>query len=350
MRGLAFGLVASTALGLSVVTACGGSAENNPSTTGGRNTGGTPISGARDSGGAGGRASGGMASTTGGVSVGTGGSADTGDLDLEDAITDPSTTSGGDCKDVTLAEVMAQLRASHPELEDIENLWDPDGELAFDGSFIYAFTSDAGFRIIAARGWGDCEEGCINKEYWYFETGAMCSLKQVGHYSRRFSTDRHCFELTGSPMWGFPGALPPIPCGEDLSPQNVSGVHELFASGIDASCAGGMPMEQSVMLTLRLEVAQDSAMPGLASVVMAGTSLDLLNGAVFTGDVTGSLLTVSAQVMSPAQGNDCGSTQNVSLTYDFANNAGSLKDEYARVTDCATMSYCKGMLHLALTQ
>src|SRR5689334_12039587 len=111
MRGLGLsGLVASITLGLSVAVACGGSTEHNTSTSGGR-----------DSVGTGGRATGGMRSTTGGTSVGTGGTVDLGELDDDDAVTDPNTITGGNCPGVTLGEVMGQLRASHPELDDIEN-------------------------------------------------------------------------------------------------------------------------------------------------------------------------------------------------------------------------------------
>jgi hypothetical protein len=350
MRGFAIGLMVSLSLGLAGAVACGGSAENNSSATGGRNTGGASAGGARDSGGSGGRTSGGVASTTGGTSVSTGGTTHTDEVDLDEAVTDPSTTSGGDCENVTLGAVMAELRASYPELEDIENFWDPEGELSPDGSSIYAFTTSTGFRIIAVRGWGDCESGCINKEYWYFETGEMCALKQVGHHSRVYSSAGNCFDFTGSPLWGFPGAPPPGACGDDPTPQDVSGVHELTATGIDTACSREMPTQEKVKLTLRLEVAQDPAMPGLASVTIGGTSLEILNGSTLTGAVTGSMLTVNAQVMVPAQGNDCGATQNVSLTYDFARKYGSLNDEYARYADCATMDYCKGMLQLTLTQ
>jgi hypothetical protein len=245
---------------------------------------------------------------------------------------------------------MVQLRESHPELEDIENFWDPKDERAFDGSFIYAFTSGSGFRIVAVRGWDDCQSGCINKEYWYFETGEQCSLKQVGHYSLIFASAGNCFDVTGSPLWGFPGAPPPGACGEDPTPRDVSGVHEIAAVGLDTACSRNTSTQEQVMRTLRLEVAQDSTLPGTASVTIEGTGLNILDGAMFVGSVTGSMLTVSTQVMTSAQGDDCGGMQNVSLSYDFARRNGTLNDEYLRYTDCAKTDYCKGMLQLTLTQ
>ena len=105
MRGFGLsGLVASITLGLSVAVACGGSTEHNTSTSGGR-----------DSVGTGGRATGGMRSTTGGTSVGTGGTVDLGELDDDDAVTDPNTITGGNG-----SRLLRQIGDQDDEREDRE--------------------------------------------------------------------------------------------------------------------------------------------------------------------------------------------------------------------------------------
>jgi hypothetical protein len=52
---------------------------------------------------------------------------------------------------------------------------------------------------------GDCPPGCIDREYWYFQTqGAACRPEQVGDYSKVFEQAGNCFRLTGAPLWEVP--------------------------------------------------------------------------------------------------------------------------------------------------
>jgi hypothetical protein len=46
-----------------------------------------------------------------------------------------------------------------------------------------------------------CLVGCIDNEYWYFETRAQCVPEQVGHFRRIFKAANNCFEQDGAPMY-----------------------------------------------------------------------------------------------------------------------------------------------------
>jgi len=107
----------------------------------------------------------------------------------------------GECAGVTLADAILQVRALRPDLADVTVLFTSD---AFtDGSFIYAFQrADGGFALAFKRGSGDCLAGCIQNDYWYFETGAGCKVEQIGEAHPTHTGA--CVPAAQLPRWGVP--------------------------------------------------------------------------------------------------------------------------------------------------
>lgn len=335
---------------LLLAVACGGHVEDDTDDTndGGVSTGGRAVS----QGGApnvkgGAPSTGGTPSTNGGSTTGGVSS----DVDPGSAVAGASATGTGQCEGHSLGEVLMNIHAKHPELSDINTFFDPNAGLIGDGSFVHAFPHDDGFRLVLTRGSGDCESGCIDKEYWYFETRTNCFPFQVGRYSRKYISGSNCMELTGTPMWGFPGAPPPGDDGSgcNTTPKDVRGLHKLLSAGTRLACShAGSAAPVGLLVTLEIE--QESTDLSQASVIIDGTDNDLLDGQRFAASMTGSLLRVEETVVHPGddESPSCGASLHLTLSYDFARESGSLTSEEVRYLDCSTMDYCKGALLLSL--
>lgn len=181
---------------------------------------------------------------TGGASAGAGGSAQAGNagaggepgsddaVELTDAVTDPSTEGKGDCTGTTLGQVITAIHLANRELESITTLYDPQNPSFGRSSEIFAFATPDGFRLVFMRGSGDCPAGCINREYWYFETNAQCDPEQVGHYAR--GQGNGCVAVSGAPVWGFPDVGGP---SNACPPPDFD---ELNSNCVDDACPGGL--------------------------------------------------------------------------------------------------------------
>jgi hypothetical protein len=102
----------------------------------------------------------------------------------------------GPCQGKTVDSLIDKIYASDATLPGM-GLY--RGLLGTDGSYIYAFVrSDGGFAFAFKYGSGDCPSGCIENEYWYFQTDADCVPRQVGHYRQQGSW------ACGTPLWGVP--------------------------------------------------------------------------------------------------------------------------------------------------
>ncbi len=112
----------------------------------------------------------------------------------------------GACSHERLSDVLAALHARYPELADVHVVCDPTATTT-DGGIVagfYVFATSDGFAIVVARGSDDCESGCVNHAYSYFETDSSCVPRQVGQYSQTADYNRNCNVLVGTPMWGQP--------------------------------------------------------------------------------------------------------------------------------------------------
>lgn len=171
----------------------------------------------------------------------TGGAANAGPGKL---LVDVSTQGSGVCAGVTAVAVIAAMQGAHPELADIPSTRDP--RVAGDGSFVFSYLRDDGsFALIVKRGSGDCVAGCISKEYWYFDTDAMCKPRQVGHYDDAFNDAENCYTIEGEPLWDVPAKADPAyicKAGSTASntddggtPQDAGGVDICEARWVDFS-------------------------------------------------------------------------------------------------------------------
>jgi hypothetical protein len=94
----------------------------------------------------------------------------------------------------------------------------------------------------------------IDKEYWYFTTGAACTPNLAGHFSSVFHSQGNCFAVEGAPMWGLP-AGPPDPsvvCGADNRPQNITGSYVVHGKGSRIACTAARSAEPMVAVETNL--------------------------------------------------------------------------------------------------
>lgn len=117
-----------------------------------------------------------------------------------------STRAGtGPCAGKTVRSLIDQIGAADPTFSGLPLYGGADST---DRGAVYAFArGEVGFSLVFKYGSGDCPSGCIDHEYWYFQTDADCVPRQVGHYFQQSS--RAC----GTPMWGVP-ANPVAPSTE----------------------------------------------------------------------------------------------------------------------------------------
>jgi hypothetical protein len=101
----------------------------------------------------------------------------------------------GVCEGKTVGSLIEEIHDSYPTVRGGGPLYTPN---VSDGSFTYVFVrSDGGFSFVFQYGSGDCPAGCIEHEYWYFQTDGDCVPQQVGHY-------RPSGVSCGTPLWGVP--------------------------------------------------------------------------------------------------------------------------------------------------
>jgi len=106
----------------------------------------------------------------------------------------------GACQGKTVGSLIEEIHESYPTVLGGGPLYSPN---VTDGSFTYVFVrSDGGFSFVFQYGSGDCPAGCIEHEYWYFQTDGDCVPQQVGHY-------RPSGVSCGTPLWGVPGLATP---------------------------------------------------------------------------------------------------------------------------------------------
>lgn len=198
------------------------------------------------------------------------------------------------------------------------------------------------------RGDGDCEGGCINNEYFYFETDPTCLPSLRGHHSRTYDGARNCFVYEGTALWGFPGAPPPSgDCGADPTPQDISGTYELTGEGLELPCSVDGQGQRKVTRAIQLVVEDYAPDPTMAVVFISGSGNVSLEGQELRGTIVGSTLTVENKVLYYGACFDSNSLL-ISVSYDFASRAGRLHLEEVTSLECRLDVYCKGSLDLSL--
>lgn len=342
----------------------GGCAKSAPQTPQMASTSPTPSAGAASTASAGplakSAAEGGSAATTpeardSGISLPpTGGAPGAGPGTL---LTDVSTQGQGACAGVSAADVIAALHTTHPEFAQIPSTRAP--EIGGDGSFVFSYLrSDGSFAFVIKVGSMDCLAGCIDNEYWYFETDAKCAAQAVGHYHRGFDNAANCFTIEGDPKWGVPAPTDPAyVCGESHTADSISGLHSFRARGMRMPCtlpsADTMPFMVDQNLTI--EIVQDTAQLARGKVTVRGVGDAWLDGRAFDAEFSRRSFKVSiAENNLPAR---CPSEHRLELSYDFEGfGPQHLQLDELDSAGCDPQSssptasdYCKGHVTLDLT-
>lgn len=321
-----------------------------------------PLDPAAGSGGAGAGGVGGTSGTAGmsggggtGGAAGNGGTAGLGGADgacltippwpTPDPYVTSGATVGASCGGTTLQQVIDAVHAAHPELADIVRIFAPG---AFpDGNFIYAFAAPTGFRLVFVRGSGDCPSGCIEHEYWYFQTDASCTPVLVGTYHPgRGDGDGGC-PTYGTPMWAVPPPPDPLSvCGADNSPRDISGSYTLCVNGISYPCdvkgaSAGVPFQ-----TVTMSVVQNAGNLAKGTVTLFGTGVQRIDGVAFDATFTRKRFSVSTAYSNlPAQ---CPDEYSFSLDVDFEGTSPPTMrfgEDHAVGTCPPLGDYCKGETH-----
>lgn len=264
----------------------------------------------------------------------------------------------GPCAGVDLDSVIQKIHDDNPELSDIEDIFDPSLELDGDGSFIYAYRAqDKGFDIVLKRGQGDCPSGCIDNEYWYFETDESCYPVEVGHYHPTNGAEG-CIEQDGKPMWGQPpNPDPALVCGEDQSAQDISGEYRFKATGLISPCLTSKEYKEykdskdsdDTSITVSISITQDKDVLENGTVIVSGIGNPLIDNRPLTASFARRRFSaIEEEDNLPSK---CPSEHHLSVSFDFEGfEDGQIRLQEIDTPDCdnAPNDYCKGAINLSI--
>lgn len=189
----------------------GGTGGSSGSAGSGNTSGASAGTSGAGTGGAGGTPTGGVGGATGGAAGAELGEAGAGPViaDHPTKVEDPDALGEGPCASKTARDVLDAIHQAYPEFADITDFYDP----RYIGvpKLVYPYTSDAGFSLVLASGKGDCPGGCIDWDYYYFQTDERCAPKQVGSYSAH-SGPCNGYTVKGEPLWDMPDHTPTEIC------------------------------------------------------------------------------------------------------------------------------------------
>ncbi len=123
---------------------------------------------------------------TGGASAPSGGSSSTlvncGTDPILTLVTNASTVGTGACANVSLGSFLSAIRAQNSQiLATLLSMCPMSGTIGAS-SAVYAYRTSCGsFRVVVWQGSGDCPAGCINNDYWYFDSNTNCQPVEVRH-------------------------------------------------------------------------------------------------------------------------------------------------------------------------
>ncbi len=144
--------------------------------------------GGMSGGGESGIATGGTLGTGGATAGHSGGSSSVlvncGTNPMRTLLTKSSATGTGACANVTVATFLLAIHALNPQMPGVATLStcpDSSGIIGVS-SGVYAYRTACGsLQIVIWQGSGDCPSGCIDNEYWYFDSDTNCQPVQVRH-------------------------------------------------------------------------------------------------------------------------------------------------------------------------
>lgn len=263
----------------------------------------------------------------------------------------PEAYGGGECSNTRLDQFIARAQEARPELRGID--LPPSGVFGGSATASAYLEPDGRFQVVFRRGDGDCVAGCIDNEYWYFDSGPGCAPEQVGYYSSIDDNAGNCFHESGMALWGEPHMRDPqYVCGADLKPQNLAGRYPLHARGVLQPCArsGEKLAPMSIDKTITLEITQDSAQPGKGTVTLHDLGHPLLDERKLPATIV--RRKVSVQGPLDAAASSCPGQSQLDLVYDFEDLAGrQLRLTQVESPDCSKPEeICKGFVELGLSE
>ena len=271
------------------------------------------------------------------------------DLPPGEPVGNPQASGSGECAGRRLVDVIAALHAAYPDLADIATLYDPGNPPMGDGSFIYAWQRmDGGFSLAFVRGWGDCPAGCIDHEYFYFETGTNCAAADLGRYhaSYQASGNGYCVIEEGEPRWGKPPSVTPSRlCATDITPQDLGSSAVVYAKGQRVDCDETTKTKPTdIEGCLQLRISQDPGNLGVGTVQLLGTGYPAFDQPL---PATFERRRFSVSVDEQGAEGCTPTSRTVEFEFDFETMAGTVSAmDVVPLADC---DYCKVNLNLQLT-
>ncbi len=127
-------------------------------------------------------------------------------MDWSQSIRDDRVRGKGACSDLTVGDLLDQIRADYPAVADIERAPAIDGpciEMAgcWIPTDIQVLPYGDGFRVVMIRFSGFSQFKHHHEDSWYFETNTACQAEWVGWASYDIAGSLGC---QGSPLWGYP--------------------------------------------------------------------------------------------------------------------------------------------------
>lgn len=255
----------------------------------------------------------------------------------------------GACATTTVSELLAAVHAQRLDLADIDTIYDPRGGIS-DGSYVYVFQkADGGFALAFKRGIGDCPSGCIENDYFYFETDGSCTPSAVGQVMQ--TEPEGCYTADSQPRWDLPRPFSAKQyCGADTSPQRLPRTATLTTcGGVSIACSAERESPTSPLTTLELAVTQDEADLSKATVSFSGTGTDL-DGKVWPATVDYRSLHV--QVTTDNLPALCPQSDALTFDYDFegifSSNLSYLQTRTPADCDGEMSAMCKGGIEAQL--
>lgn len=237
----------------------------------------------------------------------------------------------GDCASTTLANTLDVIRDRFADVRQIRE-FRPSGPRGVtlnagpatrvgdavppaDGtsSFVTAKMDEHSFGVTFFRGERCRGDQCLDREFWYFETGANCQPRWVGHHhavDQIGGLHGTCVDVEGKALWGFPAVLSPRSrCDADWSAQNISGTRKALSLDPGGTCGS----KDGAFVPVEITIRQGTDL-SKGEISVNGTGIPFFEGRYFSGTVERQGLT--ADIDEPLA-NACGASRQFKIRIDL---------------------------------
>lgn len=253
----------------------------------------------------------------------------------------------GPCATVSLGDIIDAARALDPSTPDVSAPVDPSTDPTVgEAPQVFAWTAaHGGFALAFVRGSGDCQAGCIDHEYWYFETNPTspsCTLISAGKHTRTFNSAGNCYDTAGSARWGQPT---PLAASSRCKPDGRNGTTTVCGSGPFTPCGGNTGVYDGIVT---ITVAENVTDPTQGSVTLNGTRYPGVDGVPFAVKIEGSMISGSE---SGTDAGPCGDKRELQFKYDRDSPQGVAGYIHVAETKCADAGAgsCQGEIAISFS-